>query len=253
MSGTNDSMQEPLVLLPGMNCSARLWSDVETGLARRVHGLHVQHRPLLSHSVDAGAQALLETLPPRFALAGLSLGAIVAMAVVRHAPQRVTRLCLMATNPYAPTSEQRVSWQRLRHDLAAGRTPRDIQREMLPILLGARARTPALDERALRMADEAGPEVLDRQLASQATRIDERSTLRRVRVPTLLLAGGADALCPVAKHEEMHRIIPDSRLAILGEVGHLMTLEAPDLVSGYMAEWLSVRPAAREREPSSPA
>ena len=253
MSGPTEPVDEPLVLLPGMNCSARLWSDVETGLSRRMPGLRVQHRPLQSSSIDAGAHALLDTLPQRFALAGLSLGAIVAMAMARIAPERVTRLCLMATNPYAPTSGQRQSWQRLRQDLAAGRAPRDIQHEMLPILLAGPARTPNLDERVLRMADETGSAALDRQLASQATRIDERPALRRVSVPTLLLAGGDDALCPVAKHEEMHQIIEDSRLAVLPGVGHLMTLEAPDTVSGYMAEWLSARRASHEREPSSPA
>lgn len=221
MSGT-----DPLVLLPGMNCSPRLWPDLPA-----LHGR-------LDHpTVDGCVDALLAELPERFALAGLSLGGIVAMALVRRAPSRVARLCLVSTNARAPTPEQRGAWTAQRAALAAGATARDLQRDLLPVLL--HARTPAHDERALAMADDVGEESLDRQLAMQATRVDERPGLAAVRVPTLVVAAEHDRLCPVARHEEIHALVPGSRLVVLPGVGHLAPVEDPAGVGGVLAEWLT--------------
>ena len=44
---------------------------------------------------------MLTSAPAKFALAGLSMGGIVAMEVYRRAPERVTRIALMSTNPMA--------------------------------------------------------------------------------------------------------------------------------------------------------
>ncbi len=104
-------MPVPLVLLPGMNCSPRLWDGVRKDLgagrsggpARPVVVLEVD-RPTLGEQVES----LLDRLPRRFAIGGLSLGAIVAMAVHRRAPERVAGLFLVATNAQPPTEAQRV-------------------------------------------------------------------------------------------------------------------------------------------------
>jgi pimeloyl-ACP methyl ester carboxylesterase len=250
-------MNEPLVLLPGMNCSSRLWAGVETALGNEVPELVVRHGSLDCDTVDGCVDALLSALPPRFALAGLSLGGIIAMALLRRAPERVAGLCLMSTNARAPTNDQRIAWETQQRELAAGRSARDLQRELLPVLVSPAARTAELEPEVLRMADETGSVVLGRQLRAQATRIDERPFLRRIGVPTLVLAGADDALCPVSRHEEMHRLVPAARLVVLEGAGHLSPLEAPDLVAGHLLDWLSppwLSPerAGRGRPPSVP-
>ena len=82
-------------------------------------------------------------------------------------------------------------WARQRAALAAGATARDLQREIKAALLSpyARATRPELAEVALAMADDIGAETLDAQLALQATRVDERPGLARIRCPTLIIAG----------------------------------------------------------------
>ena len=85
----------PLVLLPGMNCTADLWTGC---------GVDDALTPVLDEqSIDTQVDRLLAELPPLFVLGGLSLGAIVAMALVARAPERVARLCLASTNAKAPT------------------------------------------------------------------------------------------------------------------------------------------------------
>jgi pimeloyl-ACP methyl ester carboxylesterase len=215
-----------------MNCSAALWSGLEIGPALT---------PKLTEPfLDRQVERLLDQLPPRFCLAGLSLGGIVAMALVRRAPERITRLCLMSTNPYPPTAEQRRSWTRQRSELAGGLSPRDLQHGILADLLSREtlATRPALVERTLAMADEVGRADLDAQLRLQATRVDERPELTNVKCPTLIVAAAHDALCGLDRHVEMAALIPGAELVIL-DCAHLSPLECPLEVSEYLTRWRS--------------
>lgn len=227
---------EPLVLLPGMGCSAALWSGVERRLARLPGGgPAIVHDPLDADDLEGVVTELLARLPPRFSLAGLSLGGIVAMALVRRAPGRVVRLALLSTNARPPTAEQYAAWRAQRDALALGRSARSLQEDLLGVLL-ARPRSETV-ERTLAMAERVGAATLDRQLALQATRVDERPALRRVRMSTLVLAGERDALCPVDRHREIHARIPGARLRVLPGCGHLSPLEEPDAVASALGTW----------------
>jgi pimeloyl-ACP methyl ester carboxylesterase len=224
-------LSDPLVLLPGLNCSPALWSELEVGPAVT---------PILTEpTVDGQVARLLDELPPRFALAGLSLGGIVAMALVRRAPERVTRLALLSTSSRPPTTQQYAMWSRQRAALAAGATARDLQREMKAALLSpyARSARPELVEVALAMADDIGAETLDAQLALQASRVDERPGLARVRCPTLIIAARDDALCRPERHAEMHALVAGSELVELEQCGHLSPLEQPAAVGTLLRRW----------------
>ena len=224
---------EPWVWLPGMICSARLWSGVAP---------LGSITPLLEEtSVDAEVERLLDELPARFGLVGLSLGAIVAMALVARAPERVSALALLSTNPYGPTDAQRSGWRDLRDQLAAGRSARDLQTDLLPVLLSPPAQAdPGLAEATLAMADDVGEARLDRQLQLQASRVDLRPALAAVGCPTLIVAAEDDALCSVARLEELHGLISGSRLVVVERCGHLSPLERPQQTASLVAPLRSV-------------
>lgn len=223
----------PLVLLSGMNCSSRLWHPVLARL-RDVDPLALE---ISSPTLDGCVADVLESAPERFALAGLSLGGIVAMAVLRRAPERVTRLALLDTTARPPTRKQRAEWAATRVALGDGATARQIQQALLPVLLSEQGRRSGLDDAVLALADETGEDRLDAQLSAQQTRIDERPGLR-VRVPTLVIAGARDALCGVQRHQEMAALVPGSRLELLAGVGHLSAVEAPRDVARLLHGWL---------------
>ena len=223
-----------------MNCSPRLWDDVEEGLGVEQPDGPTQEVvvvPLDRPNLDEQVEALLDRLPTRFAIGGLSLGAIVAMAVHRRAPARVAGLFLVATNSRAPTDAQRSTWKAQLSRLAAGATPRELQEELVPLLLGANP-APGLRERTLEMADEVGSADLVAQLQLQLTRVDERPGLSDVTVPCTVVAAADDRICPVERHAEMHGLVPDSDLVVIPDAPHLVTLSHPQRVSAALAAWL---------------
>lgn len=224
---------EPVVLVPGMGCSAVLWSRLKLGVE--------PNTPVLREAdLEAEVDRLLDLLPERFALAGLSLGAVVALALVRRAPERVSRLCLMSANPHAPTAAQLRAWAKQRRRLVS-ESARILQCDLLPELLspGVIAEQPDLVELTLDMAETVGDEALDRQLQLQATRIDERPTLPLVRCPTLVLAARDDRLCPISRHAELAGLIPGAELVVLDDCAHLSPLEQPVSVSVHLRRWLA--------------
>jgi pimeloyl-ACP methyl ester carboxylesterase len=217
-----------------MGCTAALWSQLDLP-----SGVEVCTGVLSEPDLDAQVDRLLDELPRRFALAGLSLGGIIAMALVRRAPERVSRLALMSTNPAAPTPAQYEGWQRLRR-LLQSTSARVVQASLLPNLLSPAVIAGRRDlvELTLAMADEVGERTWDSQLRLQATRVDERPGLRDVRCPTLVLAGVDDALCEVGKHQEIAELVSGSRLTTIADCAHLSPLEQPGMVSAQLKRWL---------------
>lgn len=220
----------PLVLLPGMNCTADLWSGC---------GLDHAITPGLSAvSIEEQVDRLLERLPERFVLGGLSLGAIVAMALAIRAPERVAGLILASTNAKGPTDAQRRGWSDWLARLDAGVTARELQRSILPGLLTSPSRTAHADlvERALAMGDATGEDTLRAQLVMQGTRVDLRPGLRGFMLPTLVVSGSEDPICPPAFHAELVETIAGAQLETI-PAGHLLPMEKPAEFGALVRRW----------------
>jgi pimeloyl-ACP methyl ester carboxylesterase len=226
----------PLVLIPGMMCDARLWSPQIAALSGR-RALHFA--PIAGHdSMEALAAHVLANAPLRFALAGLSMGGIVAMEMLRQAPARITRLALLDTNPRAEVVAVRQRREPQVAKALAGRLDSVMRDEMKPNYLADGPDRKAILDLCMDMALALGPEVFARQSRALAARADQLATLAAYRGPTLILMGEEDRLCPRDRHELMHALIPGSRLAIIPGAGHLPTLEQPELTNAELARWL---------------
>ncbi|SMX46282.1 alpha/beta fold hydrolase [Maliponia aquimaris] len=225
----------PLVLLPGMMCDARLWGPQMASLGRRA----VIHAPITEHdTMQALAAAVLAAAPPRFALAGLSMGGIVAMEILRQAADRVERLALLDTNPRAERPEVRAARDPQIAAVTAGRLRAVMRDELKPNYLVESPEKPAILDLCLDMALGLGPEVFVRQSRALASRPDQTETLAAYRGPTLVLMGAEDKLCPRDRHDQMHALIPGSQLVIVANAGHLPTLEQPQRTTAALLRWL---------------
>lgn len=229
-------MTLPLVLLPGMMCDARLFGPQIAALSS---SRHVMLGDITGHdSIPALAHAVLDKAPPRFVLAGLSMGGIVAMEMIAQAPDRIERLALMDTNPLAESPEVQARRKPQIAKAQAGALASVMRDEMKPNYLTQGPNRAAILDLCMNMAMDLGPQVFIRQSIALRDRPDQKDTLRRLSVPTLVLCGRDDALCPVDRHQMMHGLIPGSVLQIIEHAGHLPTLEQPDATTAALTRWL---------------
>ncbi|AZL58232.1 alpha/beta fold hydrolase [Tabrizicola piscis] len=226
----------PLVLIPGMMCDARLWGGVEADLGVPVH----HHLPIGADSMAALAADLLQSAPPRFALAGLSLGGILAMEVLRQSPGRVERLALLDTNPRAETPDAQARRAPQIARALSGDLAGVMRDEMKPNYLAAGPDQPAILDLCMDMALSLGPEVFARQSRALRDRADQQHTLAGFRGPALVLMGADDRLCPRERHDLMNALMPQSRLCIVAGAGHLPPLERPSETTAALRDWLAL-------------
>ncbi|MFV3073611.1 alpha/beta fold hydrolase [Niveispirillum fermenti] len=240
MHPTPDARQ-PLLLLPGLLCDHALWAHQTEQLADIAH-CHVPDLTM-ADSVGGLAAAVLAQAPARFALAGLSMGGYVAMEIMRQAPERVARLCLVDTSARADTDEQRQRRQALLTLARMGRF-----RGMSPRLLATQVHpdhveVPEIGGVVLAMTARVGRDAFCRQQSAILSRPDSRPDLPAIRVPTLVIVGAEDAQTPPDRSHEIAGMIRGAALHVIPRCGHLAPLEQPETVTGLMRDWLSL-PAA---------
>jgi pimeloyl-ACP methyl ester carboxylesterase len=229
-------MAEPLLLIPGMMCDARLYTPqiAEFSAERAVHIASYAK----CETVGDMAQAVLDTAPAHFALAGLSMGGIIAMEVLRRAPERVTRVALMDTNSQSETPAVAAAREPQIVGVMAGRLAEVMTDVMRPEYLAEgphRANILALMQD---MAIAVGEGEFVRQSRALQRRPDQQKTLRKIRMPALILCGAEDKLTLPRRHEFMSELIPYATLRIIEAAGHVPTLEAPTATNAALREWL---------------
>ncbi len=185
------------------------------------------------------AAEVLRVAPARFALAGLSMGGIVAMEMMAQRPHRIAGLCLMDTNALAESEEVAAAREPQIERVRSGGL-RDVMRnEMKPNYLADGPHRGAILDTCLEMAEDHGWGVFVRQSRALQVRMDRQDVLRAVAVPSLVLCGREDRLCPLEGHELMRDLIPGARLAVVEGAGHLPVLERPKETNAHLREWLS--------------
>ena len=228
----------PLLLLPGMMCDARLWAPQ---LAAFSHERAVMCAPLPGETTAEMAGSVLSHAPPRFALAGLSMGGIVAMEIVHRAPERVERLALLDTNPLAERPEVAARRGPQIEAVRAGRLREVMRDEMKPNYLAPGPRRAEVLATVMEMAMAAGPAAFEAQSRALMSRPDRTAALAAYPGPALVLCGRHDALCPVERHEAMAALLRRSEIAVIEGAGHLPTLEKPEATNAALGRWLSAR------------
>jgi pimeloyl-ACP methyl ester carboxylesterase len=226
-----------LVLVPGLLCSPALWAPQIRALndiAGSSVADHTRHA-----SIKEIAEAILAAAPPRFALAGLSMGGYIAYEMIRQAADRVARLALLDTGAGAEAPERRAGRLRL-IALAEQEGAVRAQQELLPLLIHTdRLRDKPLVDTVLQMASDTGVAAFKRQQMAIMARPDNRPLLSTIKCPTLVLVGREDALTPPSLALEIADGIPGARLEIIPNCGHLSTLEQPEAVNRALRTWLS--------------
>jgi len=234
--------RETLILLPGMMCDARLFAP-QTEAFGSTHDVLVPS--LHQTSIDAMAEAVLAAAPDGpINVAGLSMGGIVAMAMLEKAPQRIARLGLLDSNHHADAPERFDIRNRQIADVRTGRLREVIIDEMKPVYLAPENRSDQdLLDLLVDMAMDVGAEAFVAQSVALRDRPERSAALRAYPGPALVLCGAEDRLCPPERHHEMVALLRDAELVLVPGAGHISTLENPAAVNAAFRNWLSRRPA----------
>jgi pimeloyl-ACP methyl ester carboxylesterase len=227
----------PILLIPGLNCSARLYADQIPVLWRFGPVTVADHTR--DDSMDAIVARILAAAPPRFALAGLSMGGYLALTIMRQAPQRVQKLALLDTSA-RPESPEQTARRKPQIALAQDGRFAEVPPLQFPFFVHRnRQGDDALRTRVRLMAEETGAEAFLRQQHALITRADARPVLATIKCPTLVLVGDGDELTPPALSRELADGIAGSRLVIVADCGHLSTMERPEAVNRALVEWMN--------------
>lgn len=228
-------MYQPIVMVPGLRCDGFLYQPVvqllESQIAPAIADVS------LDDTIAGMASRILAAAPPRFALAGLSMGGYVVLEIMRQAPERVTHLALLDTNS-RPDSEERKQARLAEMELVRQGKSALVSRMALPGLLAPAHLDGPVADQVHDMAMRVGTNTYFRQQTAIMARIDSRPFLKGIAVPTLVGVGAEDKLIPLPLSKEMAELIPEAELVIFPDAGHVPTLENPKAVAEAMDNWL---------------
>lgn len=226
----------PILLVPGLVSSPRIYAPVVPALWRFGPVTVANH--IRDDNMGAIARRILAEAPPRFALAGHSMGGYIAFEIMRQAPERVAKLALLNTQarPDTPEATARRRGQIARVQSGEFRAVLD---ELFPGFVHPSRRGDAsLRQLVYDMGDDVGAEAFVRQQAAVMTRPDSRPALAWIKCPTLVLSGDEDNTIPNSLSVEMANGIPGAKLVILTDCGHLPQPEQPQATAEALVEWL---------------
>lgn len=229
-------MGEPLLFIPGLMQDARAFLPQIVALGVR-HAAQI-YLPV-QDNVEKMSEDALRHAPPQFALIGHGLGGDIALDILRRAPERVSRIVLLATDPLAEAPQMAALREARIVAAQSGRLKAAIAEDVPATALADTPDRPAVLALMQDMALGLGEGVYMRQCRALQRRPDQQRTLRRATVPALFLAGLADTLLPLRRQEFARDLMPSSALKLIEDAGHLPMLEAPEAVTTAIEGFLA--------------
>ncbi|HUG26296.1 alpha/beta fold hydrolase [Piscinibacter sp.] len=234
-------MARPVVLLlPGLLCDEASWTaQIEAlSFAQCV----VPSYGTLASIPEMASHVLARAPAERFSLAGHSMGGRVALEVMRQAPERIERFALLDSGVDPIASSDAGAHERAQRTallkLARERGMRTMGQEWARGMVHPSRVDSPLFDRILDMIERNTPEAFEAQIEALLARPDARGILKSITCPTLLLCGRQDAWSPLSRHEQMHAMLPRSRLVVIEEAGHFAMMEQPEAVSRALLDWM---------------
>ena len=224
-------MREALVFIPGLGCDERLFAAQIDHFSDR-YACYVMV-PKGAANIDEMGRLIMEELAfDRFNLVGLSLGGIVAMAMLRYNAKRVGRIALLDTNHLADTADRKSARTRLIQDVRSGHFHAVLKEEIRPEFLGSKLvdKAPLLNT-ILDMALNIGPALFIQQMIAGRDRDDSIDTLQTYQGPSLVLCGDDDLVCPPERHDDMANLLTRSERVTVPGSGHYSSMENPEAVN----------------------
>lgn len=236
-------MAEALVLIAGMSADARVfWHQLVAFSASRPV---LVVAPTGGATVEEMAAGLIENLPPRCAVAGMGLGGNVALELLRKAPDRISRIALMALSVQSDTPQMAAAREDRIIGAQVGKLAEMVALDWPETVLAEGAPRAEIRQLVHDMALTLGDEVYIRQSRAMQRRPDQQKALRKAMLPALVICGSEDPITPPRRHEFVAEMLPYGQLQVIEGAGHLPPLEKPAAVTRALRAWLDAPLALR--------
>ncbi|MCR9121020.1 MAG: alpha/beta hydrolase [Phyllobacteriaceae bacterium] len=230
------SSKAKVLAIPGLHNSWVGWIPQIVALADQAD-IDVTRAGDAEKTIPAIASAILDVAPPKFSLAGYSMGGYVAFEIMRQAPDRVERLALISTSARGPGPNEAAARDVDRRLVEEGRFEELVAGATGGVRLGLAADPFFSDVRVL-TARAAGKQAILNRLNAVQIRIDSRSTLANIQCPTWVLCGADDQICPPHLSQEIASGIEGAQLMVMERCGHFIHYEQAARLSSELAKWL---------------
>lgn len=241
-----------LLLLAGTGHDSRFWQAQAEMLSPYFTVITVDNRgagqsqmgfsPYTIQDMAEDCAKVLQALSVHLThVAGHGLGSYIAQELALQYPGYVDRLILASSSfggsKALPTPPETLAALRDRDK------PLDqFVRESMDLLVGPdlAAQNPERYEAIVhyRMAQSVPPEAYQLQVLAEIQH-NTAERLHRIDVPTLVLCGEADKVCLPGNGDLLASTLPNVNLLVLPGVGHLFPLEAPELTSKILYDFLT--------------
>jgi pimeloyl-ACP methyl ester carboxylesterase len=218
---------QTLVMIPGLGSDAAVWNRTIAALNSEVNCLVGDTH--CDRSLRGMAQRILGQAPETFALAGVSMGGMVALEMMKIAPERVTRLALIDTNARADAIARK-AYRYLANIVAITGDFERLSERSVKSLVHLSTQNDIRAELA-EMGTRVGAKTYIRQNRAVAARKDLRPVLQSIAVPTAVIVGSDDRLTPIELSQEIHNLTPGSTLHVVPGCGHLPPIEKPEALA----------------------
>lgn len=243
----------PLLLIAGLGNRLESWTAIRQGLAEDFTVVVYDHRGLGRsgdvegpYSVQTMADEALQLMThlgfERFHVAGISLGSLVAQQLAFSHPDRILKLVLIAStaggpqhvNPHAEViaylaRSGSLSWaERIEQGIEFSLHPDYLEREKdrVAAWLETIKHNPVPDA------------TIQRQTLAGMFFVGA-GVLPKIETPTLVLHGEDDRIVPVENGRKVAALLPNARLVILPQSGHICILDQTERVVEEMRSFLS--------------
>lgn len=233
------SLQKQTILfLPGLLCDEALWQN-QIDAFQKDYTIVVADLTQ-QNSIDAMGDMLVTQMKgKKFHLVSLSMGGYVALDLMRKIPKQVLTLSLINTSAGIDTDETKRRRKGLISMATIGKF-KGVTPKLLPLLIDeSRLDDEKLTGVIMAMAERVGRDAFLNQQEAILSRQDSRDDLKDINVPTLVIGGENDQITPVERAEEMAELIPNAKLIVYKECGHLSPLEFPKKVNAALKKHLA--------------
>ncbi len=229
-------MTMPILLIPGLNATAEVYAHQTPALW--------QFGPVTVANHTSGttmaeiAASILRDAPPKFALAGFSMGGYLAFEILRQARDRVLKLALLDSSARPDTPEAKGKRRNAMALTEQGKFTLAVQQSFPNAVHPDHVGDAELKALHIRMATSIGGEAYIRQQTATMNRPDSRPELGAINVPTLVVVGDSDAITVPDMAKEMAAGIDGAKLVVVPTAGHMALVEQHAIVTAAMVDWI---------------